>query len=371
MKRRRQYPGATPYTDRHGRRRWRFRKGAFSAELGTAYGSDDFRARYEAALAGERTRGLIGAERTIPGSLAALIASFYASAEFLDLSPSTRRTYRSVIEELRERHGRKPVRQMLRRHVKELMAEKVATPGAANNRLKRLRQLLDHAVELEWRTDNPARGVKPLRTSGEGFHTWDEGEIARFLDVHGPGTLARRAMVLMLYTGAARVDAVALGWGNIRDGRLSYRRRKTARSGGVMIDIPVHPILAATLEECPPDAFTFLQTIYGASRSPNGLGTLMRQWCNAAGLPPCASHGLRKACATRLAEAGATAPELMAVTGHRSLAEAQRYIAAADRSDLADAAWTKLSGAGRRPRVANHPDRFAKAFTKPRKGDDE
>ena len=371
MKRRRQFPGATPYTDRHGRRRWRFRKGAFSAELGTDYGSDDFRARYEAAMAGERTRGLIGAERTIPGSLSALIASYYASAEFLDLSPSTRRTYRSVLEELRERHGRKPVRLMLRRHVKALMAEKAATPGAANNRLKRLRQVLDHAVELEWRTDNPARGVKLLRTSGEGFHTWDEGEIVRFLDVHGPGTLARRAMVLMLYTGAARVDAVALGWGNVRDGRLRYRRRKTVRSGGVPIDVPVHPDLAAVLAECPSDAFTFLQTAHGASRTANGLGTRMRQWCDAATLPPCTSHGLRKACATRLAEAGATAPEIAAVTGHRSLAEVQRYIAAADRSGLASAGFTKLSGARAAKGLANHPERFAKTSTNPMRGEDE
>ena len=51
MKRRRQFPGATPYTDRHGRRRWRYRAKGFSAELGTDYGSDDFVARYEAAQA--------------------------------------------------------------------------------------------------------------------------------------------------------------------------------------------------------------------------------------------------------------------------------------------------------------------------------
>ncbi|TDX28025.1 hypothetical protein [Rhodovulum visakhapatnamense] len=42
MKNRKQYPGATSYQDHNGKRRWRFRKGAFSAELGAAYGSEEF-----------------------------------------------------------------------------------------------------------------------------------------------------------------------------------------------------------------------------------------------------------------------------------------------------------------------------------------
>lgn len=39
---RREFPGATAYRDRHGARRWRYRKGAFSVELGRDYGSPDF-----------------------------------------------------------------------------------------------------------------------------------------------------------------------------------------------------------------------------------------------------------------------------------------------------------------------------------------
>lgn len=212
----------------------------------------------------------------------------------------------------------------------------------------------------------PGAGREAAADLGRGFHTWDEGEIARFLDVHGPGTLAHRAMALMLYTGAARVDAVALGWANVRDGRLRYRRQRTARTNGVLIDVSMHAELATVLEDCPRDAFTFLQTAHGTSRSPNGLGTLMRRWCDAAGLAPCASHRLRKACVTRLAEAGATAPEIMAVTGHRSLAEVQRYIATAGRSGLASAGFTKLEARG----LANHPDRFANNRRNPLKGGD-
>ena len=77
--------------------------------------------------------------------------------------------------------------------------------------------------------------------TGDGFHTWTEDEIARFFEVHPAGSTAHLAMTLMLYTGAARVDAVRLGWQNVKDGRLAYRRQKTQRSGGELIDIPCIP----------------------------------------------------------------------------------------------------------------------------------
>ena len=105
MKHRRQYPGATPYTDRHGRRRWRFRKGGFAAELGTEYGSEEFVERYEAAVQGQPTRGLIGAERTKPGSVSALLISYYRSPQFLGLGETTKRNYRAILERFREAPG--------------------------------------------------------------------------------------------------------------------------------------------------------------------------------------------------------------------------------------------------------------------------
>jgi hypothetical protein len=46
----------------------------------------------------------------------------------------------------------------------------------------------------------------------------------------------------------------------------------------------------------------------------------------------------------RLAEAAATAHELMAISGHKTLAEVQRYTAEADRKKLADSAMKKRTG---------------------------
>ena len=355
------FPKAKSYRDRHGRTRWRFRSKGFARDLGTDYGTDEFKRRYveaEAECMGRHRAGA-GADRTIPGSLSDLVASYYKSPEWRGLADLTKRTYRGPIEGLRAKHGDKPVAALERKHVMAILAEKADTPAAANNLRKRLSQLLDHAIALDWIKSNPARLVKPYRIEGGGFHAWDEGQIARFFEVHEPGTTGHRAVTIMLYTGAARVDAVKLGPWNMKGGRLEYRRQKTVRSNGVMVSIPIHPDLAEVLADLPDDR-PLLATEYGKPRSPDGLGNKMREWCNQAGLAMCSSHGLRKACARRLAEAGTSAHEIMAVTGHKTLAEVQRYTESATREGLADSAMGKLIARPNRMKtVVNPPQRFA------------
>jgi integrase len=53
-------------------------------------------------------------------------------------------------------------------------------------------------------------------------------------------------------------------------------------------------------------------------------------------------HGLRKTAAKTLVEVGCTAHEIMAVTGHKSLAEVERYTRAANQKRMASAAIHRL-----------------------------
>jgi hypothetical protein len=57
--------------------------------------------------------------------------------------------------------------------------------------------------------------------------------------------------------------------------------------------------------------------------------------------PHCRLHGLKNGGMRRLAEAGNTAHELMAISGHRTLSEVQRYTTDADRKRLADTGMAK------------------------------
>jgi integrase len=353
------YPHAKPYRDRHGKRRWRFRVKGFTAELGVEYASNEFERRYDAALDGSKAKHKIGAGRTVPGSLNDLVVQFY-KLHFPTIGESTRADYRSVIEPLREKHGHKRVSHMKVRHVMAIKADMSETPSQADKTLKRLSQMMDLAVTMEWTGSNPVQGVKKFNIPTEGFHAWDEGEIARYYEVHEIGSPAHLCMTLMLYTGAAKVDAVKLGKANVENGRIVYRRQKTKKNPkGIKVDIPIHPELtrALTLRENP-DSFTFLETKKHGSRSRKGLGTSMRKWCDKAGLPLCSSHGLRKAICRRIAEAGGTPFEIMAVSGHITLAMAQQYCETFGRRDMADSAFSKMDGTKVEQNLTNHPARF-------------
>jgi len=87
-----------------------------------------------------------------------------------------------------------------------------------------------------------------------------------------------------------------------------------------------------------------LITEYGKPFTANGFGNKFKDWSRQADLPHCSAHGVRKAPSTALAEAGAMPHEIMAVTGHQTLEEVERYTKAASRKKTADAAMAKLRG---------------------------
>jgi integrase len=342
MKKANKYPGVSRQIDRHGKARYRYRdKFGNDAQLGTDYGSPEFEERYKAAVSGQKSRAV--KECASSRTLNSLIIRYYGTAGFIGLEPSTKQVYRNILERLREKYGGFGIKSLQRRHIKKILEDKAATPVAANKLRHRLIVLLDLAIEMEWIENNPAQVVKPMKVKTTGFHTWTEGEIEKYLAFHERGTMPHTAMMLMLYTGAARVDVVKLGWSNVSDGRLEYVRQKTRSSNGMAISMPIHPSLAAVLKGIPAKQKTFLQTKDGQQRSEKGLGKDIRKWCINAGLPGCTSHGLRKAIARRLAEAGASPHQIMAVTGHKTLSEVQKYTEAANRSKMADTAMLKMT----------------------------
>src|SRR5262249_23771358 len=112
--------------------------------------------------------------------------------------------------------------------------------------------------------------------------------------------------------------------------------------GSEDVDIEVSPQLLSACDAMPKAHLTYIVTAYGKPRSKVGLGNDFAKWVTEAGLPTrCRLHGLKKAGMRRLAEVGNTAHELMAISGHKTLTEVQRYTADADRKVLADSGMAK------------------------------
>jgi integrase len=234
------------------------------------------------------------------------------------------------------------VEAMQRKHIKDMMAAKAETPNAANHVLRILRFLLDDAFEAGLIPHNVARDVKKFAVPTDGYHIWTEEEITAFYAVHPPGTVPHTCMTLMLYTGAARKDAVKMGWANVCGGRIIYSRQAAKTCREVVVDIPIHSVLAACLELVPPDFEFFLQSVHGTAHTPGTLGNYMREWCDAAGIPHCSSHGLRKACERRLGEAGMREQEIAAVLGYVDTTTPHMRLGMGVRSELADKAISIL-----------------------------
>lgn len=326
------------FEDRHGKVRWYYRRPGFPrVALPGLPWSPEFMAAYEKASIGERVE--IGKDRSKPGTVSALVASYYRTSDFKGLSDSTKATYRGIIERFRTEHGDKRVAHMERRHVQSIVAAKTATPSAANNLLRMIHLLMRHAIELGWRGDDPTRDVRKAKEKTGGFLTWEEEHIEAFIAQHKPGTRAHLALSLLLYTGQRRSDVVRMGRQHVRNGVLSIVQQKTGQD----VHIPLHPELKATLDRLPLDNLAFLVTAQGKPFTPAGFTNWFRAMVKEAKLPDSLSpHGLRKATCRRLAEAGCTANEIMAISGHKSLAEVTRYTVAASRKTLAERAILAL-----------------------------
>jgi integrase len=338
------------FIDRHGKPRFYFRRPGFESKRlrGLPY-SPEFMADYEAAVIGQPLP--IGTQRARPGTMAALALSYFASPQFSALRSSSQYVHRRTIERFCKDHGDKRAADLRRDHVVKLMSRLAGKPHAANTLRRTLRNLMRHAIDIGLRADDPTRDVKAIRIKSTGHHSWTDAEIAQFERCHRIGSRARLALALLVYTGQRRGDVIRMGAQHIRGGALHVKQEKT----GVELAIPVHPVLATIIAATPSGHLTFLTTTIGGPFAAVTFTHWFRRECDKAGLPHCSAHGLRKAAARRLAEAGCTAHEIGAITGHASLAELVRYTKAADQRRLAEAAMAKTRTFVRKP-----SGRFAK-----------
>jgi integrase len=323
------------FRDRHGKVRHYFRRGNDRVALPGLPGSQEFRAAYEAALTGTISEKINRGERGGADSVSAAITGYFASSGFNSLALETRRTWRNILERFRAEFGADPLARLETKHIDAMVGAKASTPASARNFLKALRALMRHCILVKWRKDDPTAGIKMPSYRSEGYRTWTEDDIAKFETRHAIGTRARLALALLLYTAQRRADVVIMGRQHVRIGCITVRQQKT----GTTLSIPLHPALQSVLDATTNEHLTFLTTSAGKPFTAAGFTNWFRDMCNAAGLPNGTSaHGLRKAACRRLAEAGCSANEIAAISGHASLKEVARYTKAADQMRMAQSA---------------------------------
>lgn len=341
-------PNVSRFVDRHGKERFRYRKvGRKSVYLRDHPGTAKHPSEEVLAIAATSDGPT---ERHAPGSVHDTLAKFYRSSTFVRAGAERQKRVRGILEGFRSKYGSDQVSDFQWDIVEEIVQQEavkrtvgrrtVGGPVAAYNLHKQLKRLFDHAIRLQLITVNPARLAEGVKQVKGGFHTWTEEEITQYRERHALGTEARLWLEIVLWTWQRRGDAHRFGPSHMKGERIQYTQSK----GGKTLWLPAAPQLLAAIKAMPSIGITtYLVTQYGKPFSKNGIGNKMREWCNEADLPHCATHGLRKAAARRAGDLGASNLMLKAAGGWSQDQEVATYTAAADQARLASEIILRVS----------------------------
>lgn len=216
-----------------------------------------------------------------------------------------------------------------------------------------LRQVFDAAVEDDLIRKSPVAKVKPPEgTAAERVPlTLEQVEqVTRAAVRHSDGLL----LLVLLYTGLRRGEALGLQWDDIRGGCIHveravvYEHNKTAVVGETKTDaakreIPVMPMLADKLQACRSTGYVF-----GGSK-PLPYTTFKRKWAalvrDIPGMEGVTPHRLRHTYLMLLRRAGvdpATQQYLMGHSEYETTANDYTHVDAVDRAEAGQKMAAKL-----------------------------
>jgi integrase len=275
-------------------------------------------------------------------TIRSLVDAYQNSVEWRELGKSTRDHRATYLRHLAAL-GAVPLAAMKRRQIVEIYDALRGSigPGSANGFLAAAKAMFAWAIQKDTIEHAPTLHVKPI--PGGHWRAWTRQE-ADAAQAGLPEPL-RRAVVLARHTGQRRADLCAMTW-SAYDGthiRLTQQKTKPGLEP-VRLVIPATPALRAELDVWRPaaSAVTILTNAHGLPWRPESLTQLLPIYLAKLGITGLNIHGLRKLAAAELANAGCSAHEIMAITGHKTLSMAELYTRSADQARLADAAVVRL-----------------------------
>jgi len=324
------------------------KKGQKKIRLQGVVWSEEFMKSYHAALKG--TTVAVAASRISTGTWAWLCREYLNSPDFKrECKDSTQRVRRGILESTfiepvdpadpSVTFGDMPIVHLTKKNIRILRDRKGDMHSAANNRLKAIRAVFKYGAKAheDIVLSNPARDVDRIQLNSEGHYTWTVEDIEKFRQRHAPGSMARRALSVLMYTGVRRSDIVGLGRQLVKDGILTYKMTKGRKTKQPKImRVPVLPELADELTRGDQNHLTWITTSRGKPFTIAGFGNWFRERCDEADLPQCSAHGVRKAGACIAAENGASDAQLQAIFGWDTAKQAAEYRKKASQKIMAE-----------------------------------
>lgn len=364
---------------RHGRMRYYFRfKGQrYGGKLPDDPDSEAFTTEYwkrrNAVEQGEK-EGQSAADDLSgppqPGTFRWLCTAYLSSDAFRRLDKTTQAKRRAIIDSMlleplkpggKRLFANMPLAALDVNNIEVLRDRKAATPFAADERLKILRQVFETTRPGKGGTPekiakvNVARMVTAFRRKTEGHHTITTDEVVTYIRHHGIRSKAVLALIIMMYTGMRVSDLRAIGPQHRRGNVLKFRVFKGRNRNPITLEIEIHPILDTVLSWHPVKGMNYLLTDFGKAFSIKGLSQRVSEWFNQAGLPHCTAHSVRKGLATTLAEGEATDSMLDGMFGWRDGKTSKIYTARKNQAKLARQAVSRIDW-GEIGNILPHPN---------------
>lgn len=279
----------------------------------------------------------------VTGSFQALVNEYKQTVYWTERRKSTLIGYEKHLKKILRVFGDKPLCLIQRADISAFYnAQAVEHRSSANAALRVINILMNYAVTRDYIIRNPAQGIRiagtPPRRS-----VWSKGAELAFLEacdeLNRPSQ--RRAFILGLYTGQREGDILSLKWPNVMTTADGMTICLTQSKTGTYLEIPAARVVVEELKR---------DVNKGVCQIGRRSGALVKNEYTNAGyegdafrkvfgkIRARAQHNhpeidfsnlqfidLRRTCVVRMAERGATIPQITAVTGHKT-DECQRII---------------------------------------------
>jgi integrase len=271
-------------------------------------GTPEFIASYQAA---------VSQKISSPASnMSWLLDCFRDSHDFEKLAPRTQEDYAQKIDAIGEKFGSFPLSGLSDRRARAIFL--AWRDELAEFSLRQADYTFTvFARVLSWAKDD--RGITdahPLERIGRLYDgsrvdiIWSEEAEKAFLAVASSGLAL--AFMLGIWTGQREGDLLRLSWSAYDGFAIRLKQRKT----GIRVTIPVGTPLKAALDNQIRQSTIILVNGRGKPWTEDGFSSSWRKAKKKAGITNLTFSDLRGTAVTRLAIAGATEPEISAITGH-------------------------------------------------------
>lgn len=245
------------------------------------------------------------------------ITKYRATDRFRNMVGKSQAIYERWLSQYSEDWGKLHISAITRKVVVDLV-ESIPSKSNRSHAVACLSGIIEIARYHGLKLDNPTHRLRLTRNKPREQY-WLPADEEKFLAACNDPRL-RLSFFLLLYTAQRPVDVLAFTWNQVGEW-IKLRQEKTR----ALVDFPVHKTLRAELAAAPRDGVLVAPWRGSALYRYEQFREAFRAACVSAGLGHLQARDLRRTAVVRLSEAGASVPEIAALTGH-SIQRTQQII---------------------------------------------